>query len=58
MSCSIRTLYRMFARNQYDFSVTQLPMKGIRHPNGYVEHRGNAGQLGHSIYQRYRDFPH
>ena len=44
----------MFARNQYGFSVKQLPMKGKRHPNGYVEHRGKAGQLGRSIYQRYR----
>ena len=58
ISCSMRTLYRMFARNQYGFSVKQLPMKGKRHPNGYVEHRGKAGQLGRSIYQRYRDFPH
>ena len=40
ISCSMRTLYRMFARNQYGFSVKQLPMKGKRHPNGYVEHRG------------------
>ncbi|VTZ95215.1 hypothetical protein LREP572_02129 [Limosilactobacillus reuteri] len=39
-------------------SIKQLPMKGKRHPNGYVEHRGKAGQLGRSIYQRYRDFPH
>ena len=54
----MRTLYRMFARYQYGFSVKQLPMKGKRHPNGYVEHRGKAGQLGRSIYQRYRDFPH
>lgn len=58
ISCSMRTLYRMFARNQYGFSVKQLPMKGKRHPNGYVERRGKAGQLGRSIYQRYRDFPH
>ena len=58
ISCSMRTLYRMFARNQYGFSVKQLPMKGKRHPNGYVERRGKTGQLGRSIYQRYRDFPH
>ncbi len=45
----------MFARNQYGFSVKQLPMKGKRHPNGYVEHRVKAGQLGRSIYQRYRE---
>ncbi len=48
----MRTLYLMFDRNQYGFSVKQLPMKGKRHPNGYVEHRGKAGQLGRSIYQR------
>ena len=58
ISCSMRTLYRMFARGQYDFDITQLPMKGNRHPNGYVERRGKAGHLGRSIYQRYRDFPH
>lgn len=58
ISCSMRTLYRMFARGQYGFDVKQLPMKGNRHPNGYVERRGKAGHLGRSIYQRYRDFPH
>lgn len=41
----MRTLYRMFARNQYGFSVKQLPLKGKRNPNGYVERRGKAGQL-------------
>lgn len=40
ISCSMRTLYRMFARGQYNFAVQQLPMKGKRHPNGYVERRG------------------
>ena len=58
ISCSRRTLYRMFAREQYNFNVLQLPMKGKRHPNGYVERRGKAGHLGRSIYQRYQDFPH
>ena len=58
ISCSIRTLYRMFARGQYNFNTQQLPMKGKRHPNGYVERRGKAGQLGRSIYQCYQDFPH
>ena len=58
MPCGDPTLYRMFARGQYNFSVQQLPMKGKRHPNGYIEHRGKAGRLGRSIYQRYRDFPH
>ncbi|PMB81847.1 IS30 family transposase [Limosilactobacillus pontis] len=58
ISCSMRTLYRMFARGQYQFNVRHLPMKGKRHPNGYVERRGKAGHLGRSIYQRYQDFPH
>ena len=58
ISCSMRTLYRMFARGQYQFNVRQLPMKGKRHPNGYVERRGKSGQLGRSIYHRYHDFPH
>lgn len=58
ISCSMRTLYRMFARGQYQFTTQQLPMKGKRHPNGYVERRGKAGHLGRSIYQRYQDFPH
>ncbi|MGK4107294.1 IS30 family transposase [Limosilactobacillus vaginalis] len=58
ISCSRRTLYRMFAREQYNFNVLQLPMKGKRHPNGYVERRGKAGHLGPSIYQRYQDFLH
>lgn len=51
----MRTLYRMFARGQYNFNAQQLPMKDKRHPNGYVERRGKAGQLGRSIYQRYQD---
>lgn len=58
ISCSMRTLYRMFARGRYNFAVQQLPMKGKRHPNGYVERRGKAGHLGRSIYHRYHDFPH
>ena len=48
----------MFAREQYNFNVLQLPMKGKQHSNGYVERRGKAGHLGRSIYQRYQDFPH
>lgn len=57
ISCSMRTLYRMFARGQYQFHVRQLPMKGKRHPNGYVERRGKAGHLGRSIYQRFSSLP-
>jgi len=55
ISCNTRTLYRMFKRGYFD--VHQLPMKGKRHPNGYVERRGKAGQLGRDIYQRYQDYP-
>ena len=36
ISCSMRTLYRIFKRSK-DLDVTSLPMKGKRHPNGYVE---------------------
>ena len=55
LSCSMRTLYRQFARGEFD--VRTLPMKGKRHPNGFVERRGKAGQLGRSIHQRTMDFP-
>lgn len=57
ISCNRRTLYRMFKRGQFGFDAKDLPMHGNRHPNGYVEHRGKAGQLGRSIYERYEDFP-
>lgn len=57
ISCNRRTLYRMFKRGQFGFDAKNLPMHGNRHPNGYVEHRGKAGQLGRSIYERYEDFP-
>lgn len=57
ISCSTRTLYRMFKRGELD--VRQLPMKGRRHPNGYVETRGRGrtGQLGRNIDERYNDYP-
>lgn len=32
ISCSMRTLYRMFARGQYNFAVQQLPMKASDTP--------------------------
>ena len=51
----MRTLYRLFERGNFD--VRTLPMKGKRRPNGYVERRGKAGQLGQSIHQRAIDFP-
>lgn len=47
----------MFKRGEFD--VRQLPMKGRRHPNGYVETRGRGrtGQLGRNIDERYNDYP-
>ncbi|MCC4514026.1 IS30 family transposase, partial [Limosilactobacillus reuteri] len=36
ISCNRRTLYRMFERGQFGFDVRSLPMRGKRHPNGYV----------------------
>lgn len=56
ISCSMRTLYRIFKRSK-DLDVTSLPMKGKRHPNGYVERRGKAGRLGRAITERYKDYP-
>ena len=35
-----------------------MSVPGKRHPNGYVERRGKAGQLGRSIHERAKDFPH
>ena len=58
ISCNQRTLYRMFERGQFGFDVRSLPMRGKRHPNGYVERHGKAGQLGRSIHERAEDFPH
>ena len=56
ISCSMRTLYRMFNRGEFD--VHQLPMKGKSHPNGYIETRGRskAGQLDRSIDERYPNY--
>ncbi len=48
ISCSMRTLYRIFKRSNV-LDVTSLPMKGKRHPNGYVERRGKAGRLGRAL---------
>lgn len=58
ISCNRRTLYRMFERGQFGLDVRALPMQGKRHPNGYVERRGKAGQLGRSIHERAKDFSH
>lgn len=53
----MRTLYRMFKRGEFD--VRQLPMKGRRHPNSYVETcgRGRTRQLGRNIDERYNNYP-
>lgn len=57
ISCSMRALYRMFKRS--DFDIHRLPIKGKRHPNGYIETRGRGktDQLGRSIYEGYNDYP-
>ncbi len=39
ISCSMRTLYRIFKRSK-DLDVTSLPMKGKRHPNGLLRKDG------------------
>ncbi|MBF0832618.1 IS30 family transposase, partial [Lactobacillus murinus] len=56
ISCSMRTLYRIFKRSNV-LDVTSLPMKGKRHPNGYVERRGKAGRLGRALLERHQDYP-
>lgn len=38
ISCSVRTLYRLFKRGQFDSTI--LPMKGKRKSNGHKEKRG------------------
>lgn len=52
----MRTLYRIFKRSK-DLDVTSLPIKCKRHPNGYLERRGEAGRLGRAIIKRYKDYP-
>lgn len=54
ISCSIRTLYRIFKRSNV-LDVTSLPMKGKRHPNGYVERRGKAGRLCRTLSEWHQD---
>lgn len=56
-SCTVHTLYRKFVGGKFGFSVKDLPIKGKRYSNGYVEQRGKAGQLGRSIHNRYIDYP-
>lgn len=56
-SCGVRTLYRLFKRGVLGLSTKDLPMHGKRHPNGYIERRGKAGQLGRDLKNRYQDYP-
>ncbi|WP_046041303.1 IS30 family transposase [Lactiplantibacillus plantarum] len=56
-SCGARTLYRIFKRDAFGLFAKDLPMHGQRHPNGYVERRGKAGQLGRDLKTRYQDYP-
>ena len=56
-SCGVRTLYRIFKHDAFGLFVKDLPMHGQRHPNGYVERRGKAGQLGRDLKTRYQDYP-
>src|SRR5699024_10318525 len=37
VSCNRLTLHRMFERGQSGSDVRALPMRGKRHPNGYIE---------------------
>ena len=52
----MRTLYRIFKRSNV-FRCDLAPMKGKRHPNGYVERRGKAGRLGRPLSERHQDYP-
>jgi len=56
-SCGVRTLYRIFKRDAFGLFAKDLPMHGQRHPNGYVERRVKAGQLGRDLKTRYQDYP-
>ena len=56
-SCGVRTLYRIFKRDAFGLFAKDLPMHGQCHPNGYVERRGKAGQLGRDLKTRYQDYP-
>jgi len=56
-SYGVRTLYRIFKRDAFGLFAKDLPMHGQRHPNGYVERRGKAGQLGRDLKTRYQDYP-
>lgn len=53
ISCSVRTLYRMFKDQIFD--VGYLPMKGKRKPNGHKETRGKQA-FRRSIHDRNTDY--
>ena len=54
INCSVRTLYRLFKRQQFDIST--LPMKGKRKPNGHKERRGRQ-TFKRNISERETDYP-
>lgn len=53
ISCSVRTLYRLFKANYFD--ITKLPMKGKRKPNGHNERRGRQA-FKRNISERLTDY--
>src|SRR5699024_11743999 len=53
ISCSMRTLYRKFASNEFD--QEQLPMQGRRKTNGHQEKRGKQ-KFKRSIRDRDHDY--
>ncbi|MDK4381892.1 IS30 family transposase, partial [Enterococcus faecium] len=53
ISCSARTIYRMFKKGLFDSS--DLPMKGKRKPNGHQERRGKQ-TFRRSIHEREKDY--
>lgn len=55
ISCSVRTLYRLFKRGYFNSST--LPMKGKRKPNGHKEKRGKQA-FRRTIHQRDKENRH
>ena len=54
ISCSMKTLYRMFTKGI--FSQDKLPMKGKRNPNGHQEKRGKQA-FRRTIDEREQEHP-
>lgn len=54
ISCSVRTLYRLFERQV--LNVSTLPMEGKRKPNGHKERRGKQA-FKRNISERVNDYP-